>query len=439
MAKERNVVSDPAQESSRPSSPYAALYERDFLFFLIGHILSVLGVQMQTVAIGWQLYEKTGSAWPLGLVGLVMAVPMIGLAPIAGQTADHFDRRRVLMGATWLAVISSLGLALVSARGEGLFWIYFCLFGSGLARAFQGPARSSLMPMLVPREIFVNSVTWAVSGFELASMIGPALGGMLIALFGGATWIYVLCALGSLCYLVMLGAMSRRSYGSAGSGGSAESPKGRPGLVDWRKLVVGFEYVWKTRLLLTTMTLDLFAVLLGGAVALLPIYAKDILRVGPSGLGWLQAAPSLGAVTMAVLMAHLPPLRRAGQILLISVAGFGVATIIFGLSENFWLSLAMLFLTGAFDNISVVVRHTMVQLLTPDEMRGRVSAVNGMFINASNEIGRFESGTVAGLFGPIFSVVSGGIGCLIVVGAVALGSPELRRFGALVDSDERKS
>jgi len=426
-------------------TPYAALRERDFLYFLIGHIVSVLGVQMQTVAIGWQLYEKTRSAWPLGLVGLVMAIPMIGLAPIAGQAADRFDRRRVLMSATWVAVVSSLGLGLVSAQGEGLFWVYLCLFGSGLARAFQGPARSSLMPLLVRREIFVNSVTWAVSGFELASMIGPALGGMLIAILGGATWIYLGCALGSLCYLTMLGAMSRRHYGARGGAGEAsaaiapESPLRRPWQVDWRKLVVGFEYVWKTRLLLTTMTLDLFAVLLGGAVALLPIYAKDILKVGPGGLGWLQAAPSLGAVTMAVVMAHLPPLRRVGQVLLVSVAGFGVATIVFGLSENFWLSLAMLFLTGAFDNISVVIRHTMVQLLTPDEMRGRVSAVNGMFINASNEIGRFESGAVAGLFGPIFSVVSGGVGCLIIVAAVALRSPELRRYGSLVAGDGQKS
>ena len=428
----------PQSEPLLEVTPYAALRERDFLCFLIGHIVSVLGVQMQTVAIGWQLYEKTRSAWPLGLVGLVMAIPMIGLAPIAGQAADRFDRRRVLMSATWVAVVSSLGLGLVSAQGEGLFWVYLCLFGSGLARAFQGPARSSLMPLLVRREIFVNSVTWAVSGFELASMIGPALGGMLIAILGGATWIYLGCALGSLCYLAMLGSMSRRHYGPTVVAG-AELPLRQSRLTDWRKLVVGFEYVWKTRLLLTTMTLDLFAVLLGGAVALLPIYARDILRVGPSGLGWLQAAPSLGAMTMAVVMAHLPPLRRVGQVLLVSVAGFGVATIVFGLSENFWLSLAMLFLTGAFDNISVVIRHTMVQLLTPDEMRGRVSAVNGMFINASNEIGRFESGAVAGLFGPIFSVVSGGVGCLIIVAAVALRSPELRRYGSLVAGDGHKS
>lgn len=412
---------NPVNSAPVKTNPYAALRERDFLYFLIGHILSVLGMQMQTVAVGWQLYEKTGSAWPLGLVGLILAGPMIGLAPVAGQTADRVDRRKLLMVSTCVAVLSSFGLAWVSFEEGSVSLIYACLLGSGLARAFQGPARSSLMPLLVPRPIFSNAVTWAVSGFELASMIGPALGGILIAAFGGATGVYLLSGLGSLCYLLMLALMSGRSYVAAHQGGRAS----------WRTLLVGFEYVWKTRLLLTTMTLDLFAVLLGGAVALLPIYAKDILKVGPSGLGWLQAAPSLGAVTMAVMMAHLPPLRQAGRTLLIAVAGFGVATIVFGFSKNFWLSMAMLFLTGAFDNISVVVRQTLVQMLTPDEMRGRVSAVNGMFINASNEIGRFESGAVAGLFGPIFSVVSGGVGCLIVVAAVAMSSPELRNYGAL--------
>lgn len=409
------------------TGPYAALRERNFLYFLLGHILSVLGVQMQTVAVGWQLYEKTGSAWSLGLVGLVMAVPMIGLAPIAGQTADRFDRRKVLMLATCIAIISSSGLAYVSGR-SGVGWIYACLLGSGLARAFQGPARSSLMPLLVPRPLFANSVTWAVSGFELASMIGPALGGILIATFGGATLVYLMCALGSLCYLGFLGAMRGRNYSASGAS-TATTGKGRG---DWRNILAGFEYVWSTRLLLTTMTLDLFAVVLGGAVALLPIYAKDILKVGPTGLGWLQAAPPLGAVTMALITAHLPPMRRAGRVLLIAVAGFGMATVVFGLSKNFWLSLVMLFLTGVFDNISVVIRQTMLQLLTPDGMRGRVSAVNGMFINASNEIGRFESGAVAGLFGPVFSVVSGGIGCLIVVAAVAMRSPELRSYGSLI-------
>jgi MFS family permease len=248
----------------------------------------------------------------------------------------------------------------------------------------------------------------------------------MIDLLGGATRVYLLGAIGSLCYFLALAMLAKRSFAVESHSTSN----------NWRSLIVGFEYVWRNKLLFTTMSLDLFAVLLGGAVALLPVYAKDILQVGPTRLGWMQAAPSLGAVTMALLSTHLPPLKRAGRTLLWAVAGFGAATVIFGLSRNFWLSLAMLFLTGAFDNISVVVRQTLVQLLTPDEMRGRVSAVNGMFINASNEIGRFESGAMAALFGPILSVVGGGIGTLVVVAMVAMQSPELRRYGSLNDAQQ---
>ncbi|MDX2043258.1 MAG: MFS transporter [Acidobacteriota bacterium] len=410
--------------------PYAALRQRDFRLFLIGHVLSVLGVQMQNVAVGWQLYDKTNSAWPLAMVGLVQAAPMIGLALPAGQIADRFDRRKILMMATLLAVISAIGLMLVSMLGGSVRWMYFCLFLSGLARAFQGPARSSLMPQLVPRSLFTNSVSWAVSGFEMASLAGPALGGILIGVFGGATKVYLLGALGSVFYFSMLAAITNRAY-------VAEDQTGNLATNNWHSIAVGFKYVWKTKLLLTVMSLDMFAVLLGGAVALLPVYARDILHVGPAGLGWLQAAPSVGAVTMALLTTHLPPLKKAGSTLLWSVAGFGLATIVFGLSNNFWLSVAMLFLTGAFDNISVVIRHTLVQTLTPDEMRGRVSAVNGMFINTSNEIGRFESGAVASLTNAVFSVVSGGIGTLIVVAATAFASPQLRRHGSLHEESNK--
>jgi len=429
-----DLPSPAATEASKTVTPkhdpYAALHVRDFRLFLIGHVLSVLGVQMQGVAAGWQLYEKTGSAWPLAMVGLVQAAPTIGLALPAGQLADRFDRRKILMSATVLAVVSAIGLAAVSASGGSVRLMYFCLFLSGLARAFQGPARSSLMPQLVPRPIFSNAVSWAISGFEMASLAGPAIGGMLIGIFGGATKVYLLAAVGSVFYFLMLATMTKRPY-------LAESQNGNAATKDWRSFMVGFRYVWRTKLLFAVMSLDLFAVLLGGAVALLPVYAKDILRVGPVGLGWLQAAPSIGAVTMALLTTHLPPLKRAGRALLWSVAGFGVATIVFGLSRNFWLSVAMLFLTGAFDNISVVIRHILVQMLTPDEMRGRVSAVNGMFINASNEIGRFESGAVAALAGTIFSVVSGGIGTLIVVAATAFASPQLRRYGSLADETHK--
>ncbi len=384
---------------------------------------------MQTAAVGWQLYEVTHSTFALGMVGLVQIIPMLALALPAGQTADRYDRRKMLMVATALAIVSSTGLALVSWRGAHVPLIYTFLFLSGVARVFQGPARSALIPQLMPREVFSNSVSWTITGFELSSMLGPALGGLLIAGLGGATIVYVLGGLGSIIYLMTLATLTKRSY-------TAESSV-RDTAPSVKTLVAGFSYVWHNQLLLAAMSLDLFAVLLGGAVALLPVYAKDILHVGPTGLGVLQAMTSLGAVTMAFISAHLPPLRRAGKTLLWAVAGFGLATIIFGLSRWFWLSLLMLFLLGALDNISVVVRHTLATLLTPDEMRGRVSAVNGMFINASNELGRFESGAVAALFGPVFSVVSGGVGTLIVVAAVAWLAPQLREYGAL-DSGAKK-
>ncbi len=420
----KNSATDNPSQDTTKHDAYAALRERDFRFFLAGHLISVLGVQMQTVAVGWQLYEKTASAMVLGMVGLIQVIPMLGLALPAGQIADHYDRRKVLMAATTLAAISSFGLALVSTRGGSVSLIYSLLFFSGVARAFQGPARSSLMPQLVPISIFSNAVRWGVSGFELSSMIGPALGGAFIALMKGATLVYLLAGFCSMYYFLMLALLAKKSYSADRS--LEQSPSS--GL---KTLVAGFGYVRRTRILLATMSLDMFAVLLGGAVALLPVYAKDILQVGPVGLGWMQAAPSLGAVVMALITTHLPPLQRAGRSLLFAVAGFGAATIVFGLSRNFWLSVLMLFLTGAFDNISVVVRQTLVTLLTPNEMRGRVSAVNGMFISASNEIGRFESGSVAYLFGPVFSVVSGGVGTLIVVALVARLSPQLRRYGSL--------
>ena len=413
-------------DSSDKRDAYAALRVRDFRRYLCGHILSVIGLQMQTVAIGWQLYEQTNSAWALGVVGLVQFIPMLGLALPAGQVADRFDRRRVLMTATLFAALASFGLAFTAATGP-VTLMYAWLFLSGTARAFQGPARSALMPQLVPRPLFSNAVTWGVSAFEMASLTGPALGGWLIALLHGAHWVYVLSGFASLSYFMFLASLTRRPYATTEARGS----------VNWQSVLAGFAYVWRTSGLFAALSLDLFAVLLGGAVALLPVYAKDILHVGPAGLGWLQAAPSLGAVTMALITTHLPPIRKAGRALLWSVAGFGVATIVFGLSRNFWLSLLMLFLTGALDNVSVVIRHVLVQVLTPDEMRGRVSAVNGIFINASNELGRFESGAAAGLTTPLISVVGGGIGTLLVVLCIAMLSPALREYGAL-DSEAKK-
>lgn len=423
------VATEPPPHSPLRRDPYAALRVRDFRFFLAGHLTSVLGVQMQTVAVGWQIYAETRSPLALGLVGLVQVIPMLGLALPAGHSADRYDRRRVLMAASVLAAASSIGLALMTLIGASAAFLYLFLFTSGVARAFQGPARSSLMPQLVERSIFPNAVTWAVSGFELSSMAGPALGGVLIALFDGTTTpVYLIAAASSIFYILMLSRLASRSYAAAGATGKEE--------VDLERLAVGFKYVWRTKLLLGAMTLDLFAVLLGGAIALLPIYATDILHVGPAGLGWMQAAPSLGAMSMALVSTHMPPLERAGKTLLLAVAGYGASKIVFGVSTSFPLSLFMLFLSGAFDNISVVIRHTLVQMLTPDAMRGRVSAVNGMFINASNELGRFESGLAAQLLGVVPSVAAGGIGTMLVVAVAAFKWPELRRFGRL-DGEDR--
>lgn len=432
------MATDLPSDPTTRRDPYAALRVRDFRLFLAGHLTSVLGVQMQTVAVGWQLYEQTSSALALGLVGLIQVIPMLGLALPAGHAADRFDRRRLLMNASLLASLSAVGLLVVTLLGGSPTWIYLCLFTSGVARAVQGPARSSLMPQLVPRPIFPNAVTWGVSGFELSSMAGPALGGALIAIFRSPAAVYSVATATSIFYVSMLALLTRRSYRAQQSEPDIGKDTGKDagktaeaGGADLEALAVGFKYVWRTKLLLATMTLDLFAVLLGGAVALLPIYARDILAVGPTGLGWMQAAPSFGAMMMALITTHLPPMRKAGKTLLWAVGGYGAATIVFGVSRSFPLSLLMLFLTGALDNISVVIRHTLVQTLTPDAMRGRVSAVNGMFINASNELGRFESGSVAALIGPVLSVVSGGIGTIVVVIGSAITWPQLRRFGRL--------
>jgi MFS family permease len=420
-------------DTSVPVSPpvrrdaYAALRVVEFRRFLAGHLLSVLGVQMQNIAVSWQLYEKTSSAWALANVGVVQVIPMLGFALIAGQAADRFDRRKLLMASTCLAIFSALGLAAATIFGGSILWIYACLFLSGTARAFQGPARSSLMPQLVPRDIFTNSVTWAISGFELSSMLGPALGGALIAVLGGTTLVYILAAFGSVFYIAMLSTLPARAY-IAETAEGADATRSEGGFAN---LIAGFRFVRNSKVLLAAISLDLFAVLFGGAVALLPIYAKDILHVGSTGFGFLRAAPSIGAITMAMVVNHLPPMKRSGRTLLLAVGGFGVAIIVFGLSRNFWLSLLMLFLTGAFDNISVVIRHTLATILTPDEMRGRVSAINGMFISASNELGGFESGSVAAMFSPVISVVGGGGVTILVVLVIALLSPQLRRYGSL--------
>ena len=400
---------------------YAALRQRDFRYFLAANFLATLGEQMLTVAVGWELYLRTRSTLALGLVGLVQIVPVALLALPAGQLADRYDRRRIVLASQALLAVCSLGLTLLSATTGPLPLVYVCLFLLGAGMAFSTPANSALVPQVVPSAAFANAATWSSSSWQLAAVLGPALGGGLIALTGHATGVYLVNAAAALIAVALIARIR----------GIRQVVKPASEATDARSLAAGIQFIRRTQVVLAAITLDLFAVLFGGATTLLPVFAVDILHVGATGLGVLRAAPSVGAVLMALTLAHLPPLRRAGRTLLLAVAGFGVATIVFGLSRSFPLSLLMLGLLGALDNVSVVVRSTLLLTRAPDEVRGRVYAVNGVFVTASNELGGFESGLVAAIFGPVLSVVAGGIGTVIVVGAVAAIWPEMRRLGRL--------
>ncbi|MEH2174160.1 MFS transporter [Nostoc sp.] len=399
--------------------PFAAFKFRDYRLFTIGRLVLFVGSQMQTVAIGWELYERTNSAIALGGVGLAQVLPMIILTLIAGDVADRRDRKVTMLLSVMLLALCSLALGVLSYTQGAIFLIYACLVLTGVARAFLKPASDALMWQLIPVSAFTNAATWNSSSFQLAAVIGPALGGFGIALLGSATGVYVVAAIAALlCFILTLAIKQQKVT-------RATEP------ISFKALAAGAQFVWQNQLILAAITLDMFAVLLGGAIALLPIFAKDILHVGPVELGYLQAAHSIGALTMAITLAYLPPLRKAGPALLWSVVGFGVVTIIFGLSRSFWLSMLMLILGGALDSISVVIRHTLVQIRTPDHLRGRVAAINSVFISASNELGGFESGLTAALFGPMISVVGGGIGTILVVIATAMIWPGIRKLGAL--------
>jgi MFS family permease len=398
---------------------YAAWRLPQFRRYFAGNMILILGWQMQKVAIGWEIYERTHSAMALGYAGLAQFVPQVLFMLLAGHVTDTFNRKRVFMAALAGNALAASGLALNSALGGSIFVLYACLFAYGTARAFIMPSRAAFLPGIIPMEIFSTAVSWNSSGFEISSMAGPAIGGLLIAFFQSPTLVYTVNAAGQLTFVALLAGIVHKQQ---------QGPR-QP--LTLRSFSAGFRFVWKAKVVLSAMALDMFGVLLGGATALMPIYAKDILRVGARGLGWLMAAPSIGAFTMAVAQAHRGPLRKAGRTLLLAVAGFGTVTIVFGISKNFWLSMAMLFFLGSCDNISVVVRSTLVQVLTPDDMRGRVSALNSLFIGTSNELGAFESGFVANFFGPVVSVVSGGIGTLMIVLAMTWLSPELRKYGRL--------
>ena len=419
----------PLDDIPAPHDAYAALRVPAFRRYLTGNMLTLLGAQMQLVGVGWDIYERTGEPLQLGLVGLVQVVPVVLLALPAGQVIDRLDRRRVLICSLLAMVACSFGLAGIAWLEADYRWIYVCLFANGVARAFQQPAKSAPLPLIVPRSRFPNAVTWATSGFQLATIVGPALGGLVIAATRSAECVYLTTAPLTLSLVVALHGIRPRPAARSGEQVSVAS------------LLAGVRFVWRTRLMLGAISLDMFAVLLGGATALLPIYARDILGAGPRGLGWLRRTGDW-ALVMSYILTRRQPIQHAGRSLLLSVAGFGAATIVFGVARSFPLAWAMLFLAGALDMVSMVIRHTLIQMWTPDEMRGRVSAVNGMFIGISNELGEFESGTVAHLagrphdvaFGPTVSVVSGGLGTILVVLLVTWLFPQLRRHRRL---DER--
>ncbi len=417
-----------SQSSTVMHDAYSALRFRDFRLIFFGTFVSSVGTRMLEVALGWELYDRTSSALVLGGVGLVLIIPVILLSLPAGHIVDRFNPKKIAFLAQILLVIGSLGLAVLSYLHGSIPLIYACLLVIGSANAFAQPAQSTLTARLVPDSVFENAVTWSSSSWQLASVIGPGLGGIAIALFGRATPVYIIDAVTASLFVILITFIYVRKY----------QPK--LSLLEeattWRSIADGLSFLGKTRVMLAAITLDMFAVLLGGATTLLPIFARDVLHVGPVGLGWLRAAPSVGAVCIALILAHRPPFKHAGPLLLFSVAGFGLATIVFGLSPSFWLSLCMLFALGALDNISVVIRSTLVLTRTPTEMRGRVAAVNSLFIGTSNQLGGFESGLTAYIFGPILSVVGGGIGTILVVILVALLWPEMRRLTTLRDAKE---
>jgi len=450
---ERPVITPPVELKRRSHDPYAAFRFGGFSLFTAGNLLSITGRLMLAVAVEWELYARTHSATALGLVGLVIAMPVVALSLPAGHLADRFSRKHIILVSQVFSGITSVALAIVSwkhlaiplipplrvgnhgldaiatvfERHHPVFHfddasiplIYLLLFLGACARTFSWAARSSFFPTLVPRDAFANAVTWNNSVFQIGSVVGPAISGLLVAYVGFA-FVYLLDALCAFLFFLLVFPIRRSTQKREQTEEST-----------WKSLIAGVRFVFRRKVILATITLDLFAVLLGGATALMPIFADQILHVGPVGLGWMRAAPAIGAFAMALFVAHLPPIRRAGQTLLWCVTGFGIATILFGLSKIFWLSLGLLFLVGAFDSVSVIIRGSIVQLVTPDEMRGRVSSVNNIFIGTSNEFGALESGLTAALFGPVISVAAGGIGTILVVLGVTWRWPETLRIGAL--------
>jgi MFS family permease len=387
-------------------------------------VASSMGLQMLSTAIGWEIFERTGDPLDLGYMGLARALPVIALTLPAGTLVDRGNRKVILS-------VTQIGFGLVAAslafasELHAPIWVFLALLiASGCVRSFNAPSRGALLPSLLPPERFENAIAWQSGFFQFAAVAGPIVAGIVLQKTGHAGFVYGTTAV--LCIAAGIAALFLKPRPVQRTG---DPPR-------LRDMFRGAQHIWREKTILGALTLDLLAVLFGGATALLPVYAKDILGCGPIGLGALRAAPFVGAFIMAIWLAARPNFGHAGRALLVSVAVFGVCMIVFGLSTSLWLSLAALAVSGAVDNISVVIRHVLVQTRTPDELRGRTTAVNSVFIECSNEVGAFESGAVAKWLGPVWSVVSGGVGTLCVVAFVALAFPALRRMQRLQETRE---
>ena len=431
----------PSPPQPAPRRGLEAFASRDFRRYQLARVMAILGAEAQAVAVAWQVYSITHRALDLGYTGLALFLPGLLFLLPAGHVADRFDRRQVILICYSLQVVCTAALLAITVAGyHGVFAIYAILFVVGSGRSFSGPASSALIPHLVPEKHFVNAVTWGGAIFQFANTTGPALGGILFTLpltrlfphepqlmdFTGAGIVYCFTLLSLVWFIVLISTLSVR-----------------PGRMEHRAaslkvVLAGFQYVRGMPMLLGSFSLDLFVVLLGGAVALMPIFANEVLHTGPRGLGLLRAAPAVGALCTSLVLARFPLQRKAGKRLFVSVFIFGAATIVFGLSRDLWLSLAALTILGAADCISVIIRGSLLQLATPPEMRGRVSAVNSLFIGASNELGEFESGLTAQWWGAVRATVIGGIGALVVAGVWSALFPSLRQADELTSAALRK-
>ncbi len=417
--------SQPTQEASGT----AAWRSRDFRFYQSARLLGVLGSEAQSVGVAWQVYQITHSALALGYTGLALFLPGLFFVLPAGHVADRYDRRRIILLCYTVQSVATVSLLWLSLHGIGRIWpVYLILFVIGTGRCFSGPAASAMVPTLIPKEHFVNAVTWGATIFQIANASGPMFGGLLFTLaltgrmriLNGAPLVYCFTLICLLAFLVLVSTLTPRPLATgAGKAFTIET------------LLAGLRYVRSTRLLLGSISLDLFAVLLGGAVALMPVFAHEVLHEGANGLGLLRAMPSVGALAVSLLLLFFPIRREAGRIMLACVGVFGAATVVFGLSRSVYLSCVALVLIGASDMVSVVIRSSILQLATPPEMRGRVSAVNWLFLGASNELGEYESGLTAHWWGAVRAVVIGGCASLAVTGLWSVFFPALRQADRL--------